>query len=125
MDTEHPSSSGGTATTLSDSKLARPRPLKHGVVLTVRKGTLGLGPDLAVAGQEISEDGLRARVRAALKEGEEIEIGLTGVGRGKPTLLIGDVRWCQPDENDRSGKTFVIGAQFRHRLSFSQIGQFV
>jgi len=125
MSTEHPSFSGGTATALGDSKLSRPRPVKHGVALTIRKGTLGLGADLALAGQEISEDGLRARIKSELKEGDEIEIGLTGVGRSKPLVLIGDVRWCQKDDTDPTGMSFAIGAQFRHRLSFSEIGQFV
>ena len=124
MDTEHPSTAGG-ATALSDSKISRPRPMKHGVALTLRKGTLGLGPDLAVAGQEISEDGLRARIKSELKEGDEVEMCLTAVGRSKPMKLVGDVRWCQKDDTDRTGRTFAIGVQFRHRLAFSEIGQFV
>jgi PilZ domain len=125
MSTEHPSFSGGTATALSDSKVSRPRPVKHGVALAIRKGTLGLGPDLAVAGQEISEDGLRARIKSELKEGDEVEMSLTAVGRSKPMKLVGDVRWCQKDDTDRSGRTFAVGIQFRHRLAFSEIGQFL
>jgi hypothetical protein len=99
--------------------------MKHGVALTIRKGTLGLGPNLAVSGQEISEDGLRARIKSELKEGDEVEMGLTAVGRSKPMMLVGDVRWCQKDDTDRTGKTFAVGVQFRHRLAFSEIGQFV
>ena len=109
----------------SNHRITRRRQLKHGVDVTVRKGTLGLGPNLAIAGVEISDDGVQVRVNTELKPGEEVEIGLTGVGRSKPTLFIANVRWCQADEADPNRRSYLIGVQFRHRLSFSQFGQFV
>jgi len=129
MDTEHPSHSGSTAATTADDnasrRIVRGRPLKHGVDLTVRKGTLGLGPNLAVGGVEISDDGIQLRLKAELKAGDEIEIGLTPVGRSKPMPYIADIRWCRPDEADLTGRTFLVGAQFRRRLTYDQFALFV
>ena len=126
MDTEHPSNAGSTATSTADAaanrRIVRRRPLKHGVDITVRKGTLGLGPNLAIKGVEISDDGVQVLVKSELKPGEEVEVGLTPVGRSKPTPFIADVRWCQPDE---AGKGFQLGVQFRHRLTYAQFALFV
>ena len=127
MDTEHPSHSESTATSPADEsrRIVRRRPLKHGVDVCVRKGTLGLGPNLAVAGIEISDDGLQIRVKTELKPGDEVEVCLTPVGRSKPTPFNANVRWCQPDASDPSGRTFVVGVQFRHRLTYAQFALFV
>ena len=57
-----------------------------------------------------------------MKAGEEIEVGLTGIGRSRPMYLIAEVRWCR--ENEAAG-TYVIGARFRRRLSYADLGLFV
>src|SRR5262245_11631874 len=141
MDTEYPSSPGSnpgsspgsdpgsTATSTlaaeASRRITKRKPLKKGVEVAVRKGTLGLGPNLAVAGLEISDDGIQVRIKSELKAGEEVEVRLTGVGRSKPVPLIANVRWCRLDATDPSGKTFLLGAQFRHRLTHAQIAEFV
>ena len=137
MDTEYPSSPGSnpgsnpgstaTSTVGADAsrRISRRKTLKKGVEISVRKGTLGLGPNLAIAGLEISDDGIQVRVKSELKLGEEIEVALTGIGRSKPTPFVANVCWCRPDETDPSGRTFLLGAQFRHRLTHAQMGLFV
>ena len=110
------------STATDDRRVVRRRPLKKGVAITVRKGALGLGPNLAAGGEELSLDGIQLRVTSELKKGDEIEIGLTGVGRSKPMVLMADVRWCrEEDETD----TFLIGAKFRRRLVHADLGHFV
>jgi len=106
----------------ADRRIVRRKPLKKGVTITVRKGTLGLGPNLAAGGVELSLDGVQLRVTSELKKGDEIEIGLTGIGRSKAMTLVADVRWCREDDET---ETFLIGAKFRRRLAYADLGPFV
>jgi len=110
------------STATDDRRLVRRRPLKKGVAITVRKGTLGLGPNLAAGGEELSLDGVQLRVRCELKKGEEIQVGLTGIGRSRPMVLVAEVRWCREDEETES---FLVGAKFRRRLAYADLGSFV
>lgn len=113
------------STATEDRRIVRRRALKKGVALTVRKGTMGLGPNLAIGGVELSDDGIQVRVKSELKRGDEIEIGLTGIGRSKPMTLISEVRWCKEDLDDDSGEFFYVGAKFRRRLAYAEICLFV
>jgi hypothetical protein len=110
----------GTAT--DDRRVVRRKALKKGVAIQVRKGTSGLGPNIAAGGEELSLDGVQLRVTCELKKGEEIEVGLTGIGRGRPTVLVADVRWCREDEET---ETFLVGAKFRRRMAYADLGLFV
>jgi hypothetical protein len=110
------------STAAADRRVVRRKPLKKGVAIIVRKGTLGLGPNLAAGGVELSLDGVQLRVKSELKKGDEVEIGLTGIGRSKPITLVADVRWCREDEE---AEAFVIGAKFRRRLAYNDLGSFV
>lgn len=107
---------------VDDRRIVRRRALKKGVGITIRKGTMGLGPNLAAGGEELSLDGVQLRVKTELKKGDEVEIALTGIGRSKPMLLIADVRWCREDEET---ETFLIGAKFRRRLAYNDLSLFV
>jgi hypothetical protein len=109
-------------TATDDRRIVRRKALKKGVAITVRKGTMGLGPNLAAGGEELSLDGVQLRVMCEMKRGEEIEIGLTGIGRSRPMVLVADVRWCREDEET---ETFLIGAKFRRRLAYADLGLFV
>jgi hypothetical protein len=62
-------------------------------------------------------------VKSELKKGDEVEIGLTGIGRSKPMVLMADVRWCRPAEE--GSDKFLMGARFRRRLAYADIGLFV
>lgn len=110
------------ASSAADRRMTRRRNLKQSVEITVRKGTMGLGPNIATGGIELSADGVQLEVNQPLKKGDEIEVGLTGVGRSRPMVLVADVRWCQPDAE---GKSFVIGASFRRRLTHNELSEFV
>ncbi|HEX4592398.1 MAG TPA: PilZ domain-containing protein [Gemmataceae bacterium] len=109
-------------TATDDRRIVRRRPLKSGVGITVRKGTLGLGPNLSAGGEELSLDGVQLRVKCEMKKGDEIQIGLTGIGRSRPMVVVADVRWCREDEET---ETFFIGAKFRRRLAYADLGLFV
>jgi len=116
MTTHRPASSG------AERRIVRRRNLKHSVGISVRKGTMGLGRDVAAAGVELSADGVQLEVTVEFKKGDEIEIGLTGVGRSRPMTLVADVRWCEPDP---TGANYFIGASFRRRLTHAEMAQYV
>jgi len=109
-------------TAAADRRIVRRRPLKKGVALTIRKGTMGLGPNLAAGGVEVSHDGIQVKVKSELKKGDEVEIGLVGIGRSKAMTMVADVRWCRPNED---GDAFLAGIRFRKRLSHAEIGDYV
>ena len=113
---------GRPANSAADRRIVRRRNLKHSVGITVRKGTMGLGRDVAAGGIELSADGVQLEVTVEFKKGDEVEIGLTGVGRSRPMTLIADVRWCEREEG---GKTFLIGASFRRRLTHNEMAEYV
>lgn len=107
-----------------DRRAMRRRPLKNGVTLTVRKGTMGLAPNLAVGGVELSHDGIRVRIKEQIKRGDEVELGLTGIGCNKPRTLIADVRWCREEQGDDGAVVYYIGAKFRRRLLHADLGHY-
>lgn len=109
-------------TTTADRRIVRRRTLKKGVGLTVRKGTMGLGPNLGRGGVELSNDGIQVKVKTELKKGDEVEIGLVGIGRSKAMTMIADVRWCREDDE---GDGYVVGIKFRRRLSHAEMGLYV
>jgi hypothetical protein len=109
-------------TATADRRIVRRRPLKKGVELIIRKGTMGLGPNLSAGGVELSHDGIQVKVKSELKKGDEVEVGLFGIGRGKAMTLVADVRWCRPNDD---GDAFLAGIQFRKRLSHAEIGLYV
>jgi hypothetical protein len=109
-------------TATSDRRIVRRRPLKKGVELAIRKGTTGLGPNLAAGGVELSHDGIQVKLKAELKKGDEVEIGLVGIGRGKAMTMIADIRWCRADVE---GDVYLAGIRFRRRLTHAEIGLYV
>lgn len=115
-------SSEQSHTGTSDRRIVRRRPLKRGVELTIRKGTTGLGPNLAAGGVELSHDGMRVKVKSELKKGDDVQIALVGIGRGKAMTMIADVRWCRPDEE---ADAYLVGICFRRRLTHAEIGLYV
>jgi hypothetical protein len=111
-----------TVASPANHRIVRRRTLKKGVALTLRKGAMGLGPNLATGGVEVSDDGIQLRVKTELKRGDEVELGLTGIGRSKPMIMMADVRWCQPQEEDEG---FLVGVKFRRRLSYADLALLV
>ena len=59
-----------------ERRLLRRKPLKAGVTVTLRKGALGLGPNLTAGGVTLSDEGISLRVTAELAKSDEVEISL-------------------------------------------------
>lgn len=94
-------------------RLRRKKP-KRGTGLTCRKGTLGLGKDLAVSIVDVSEEGACLLVKEEIPTGTEVEITLTPVGVSRRLVTLATVVWCAA-----STTSFVIGVKFRDRLSYT------
>lgn len=100
-----------------ERRAARRRLARSGVRAELRRGILGMGPNLAVGLVELSETGARLRLKTTVQAGEEVEVALwPPVGlrslRGPAT-----VRWGRPA---RDG-TYLVGVRFRRRLAASDM----
>jgi hypothetical protein len=107
-------------TTIHNRRLTRRRVPKGGTRVVCRKGTFGLGADLAFSVLDISESGIRLLVRQSLAEGQEIELGLTGPGQGRTQRLLATVVWCVPAADGRC----CIGARFERTLPYKDLQLF-
>ncbi len=82
-----------------------------------RKGTLGLGPNIALALVDVSETGACLRVKEALRVGQEVEVCLQATGNVREIRLTGRVVWVRPaSEGSQS-----VGIHFDKPLSFSAV----
>jgi hypothetical protein len=87
------------------------------VSVILRKGALGLGPNLAVALLDASEDGLGMRLKGPLSPGDEIEVELSPPGVRKSFKRLGEIRWCR----EVGDGTFVVGIKLQKRLAFTEL----
>jgi hypothetical protein len=78
---------------LSNRRRARRGPVKTVARIECRKGTTGLGHNLAVAALDLSENGVRLVIREPLPPGQQVEILLSGPDLAKPIRRLGQVVW--------------------------------
>lgn len=88
---------------------------RRGTVVCCRKGTLGLGRDLAMRTRDLCEEGISLLVKEWITPPTDVEISLTAVGTSKPIVVIGQVVWCNPMETG-----FLIGVRFQERIGYVQ-----
>lgn len=83
-----------------------------------RKGSMGLGPNLAVSLLDVSQSGIRLVVKGSFSKGDETEIVLTGTG-GKPIKRSAVAVWTLelPDGS------LAVGFRFRQALTFTEAQQ--
>lgn len=104
-----------------ERRSARRRAPRTGVSITFRPGSLGLGPDLALALVDLHEDGLCMRLKSAVNVGIEAEVTLSPSGRRKPTKLDAAVRWCR----EAGDGTFLVGLSLRKRMLHKDLSELV
>jgi PilZ domain len=92
------------------------RPAKPGVRTELRRGCLGLGPDLGHALSDVSVDGLRLRLRGPVRAGEEAEVSLWPPD-GPAIRTRGRIIWCRP----AAGWSFLAGMRLRRRLTAEEV----
>jgi hypothetical protein len=90
------------------------RTSKRSSKATCRKGTLGLGPDIAVRVLDLSEGGIRLLVKTPLKMGQDVEVGLLAPGGIREVLRKGKVVWVVPTAEGEC----CVGVQFEKHLDY-------
>jgi hypothetical protein len=79
----------------------RHRPAKSAVRIICQRGELFLGPNLAEALVDASEEGLGILAREALGAGERVGLSMEGVAPALLVQRLGRVAWCAPAEGGR------------------------
>ena len=87
--------------------------------ITCRKGSLGLGRNLAEDLVDISQTGVRLIVNAALVKGDEVELIVNSAGLPRPLQFLGDVVWAAASGDNR----YSIGVKFRKHLSYDEFSR--
>jgi hypothetical protein len=87
------------------------------VKATCRKGTLDLGPSLALAVLDLSETGVRLLLSQLLEPRQEVTITLEGPNHRRPLKFVAHVMWCL----ETADQKFVAGMQFEKRLGYMNL----
>ncbi len=98
-------------------RASRRAPLRGTVRVECRKGSMGLGANLVHAPLDISETGVRLILKADLRQGQEVEVLITGGGFTKPVKKIGTIIWSLPTENN----CYCAGVRFDGSLAFADL----
>jgi len=82
-----------------------------------RKGSTGLGPNLALDLLDVSQTGACLVVREPLEPGQEVHIALLGQGHLRPVVTLADIIRCKslPDGH------YEIGVRFRKLLRYADL----
>jgi hypothetical protein len=96
-------------------RLSPRRSAKSGTKVECRKGTMGLGPNLAVGLLDVSESGARLLLKVALEPNQEVELVLLAVGQVREVKMPGRIVWCVAAADGR----YCVGVQLQKRLGYS------
>ena len=87
--------------------------------LEVRRGALAAAPDVALALLDVSEGGLRVRVRGRLRPGDRVLVNVLPPGGAWSAGGPAEVRWCTPAEDG----TAEAGVRFDRPLSARYVSE--
>lgn len=94
-----------------------PRRVPRGKIKVVcRRGCMDLGPNLALSLLDISESGVRLRLRESLPLGQEVSITLEGAGGVRPVQRLGRVVWSVAAADG----SYCAGVSLDKRLEYRQ-----
>lgn len=106
-----------STSSMANRRTSSRRPPRGNVTITVRKGSLGLGNNVAVLFLDLSEGGIRLIVNEDLDRQSEVEVHISAYGLKKPLKTVGAVRWVMPLDNG----LYCIGIQFEKRLPYRDV----
>lgn len=95
------------------------RPARHGTRVELRRGRMGMGPDLSVGVVDISQEGVRIRLKTAVCPGEQVEVALWPPGGLRSVRGPAVVCWCRPAADG----TAQAGVRFRVRLTANDLNK--
>jgi PilZ domain len=93
------------------------RNAKASTKATCRKGTLDLGPNLALGVLDLSETGVRLRLRQPLDAKQEVAVTLEGANHHRPLRIVGRVAWCVAT----AAGEHLAGIAFDKRLPYVEL----
>ncbi len=106
-----------TTASLANRRRARRCAVSGLARIECRKGSGGLGRNLAVTTLDLSETGARLVVQAPLAPGEGVEVLLSSPGVAKPFRRLGKVVWSVLLDDG----TRAIGVGFDKALSYADL----
>ncbi len=92
------------------------RRVRNATDVSCRRGTMGLGPNLALRMLDISEEGVKLLVKQQLKLGEELEVCFTPQGCSKEIVCNLVTVRCGPENG-----SFMVAGKFAPPLSYDDI----
>lgn len=103
-----------------DNRRASQRRLPRGnVTIEVRRGSLGLGKNLAVMFLDLSEGGARVVLKEEFEKDKEVEVQLQAFGMRKPLKTTAKVCWVMKLDNGM----FCVGLSFDKRIPYREVCQ--
>jgi len=102
---------------LANRRRARRCPVSKQCRTECRKGSVGLGKNVAVAALDLSEVGVRLIVRVELARNAAVEVQLTGPGILRPLRRGGKVVWSEPLKEGG----YAIGVVFEKPLTYADL----
>ncbi len=103
----------------AERRLADRRPPRSGTRVEVRRGALGMGPDVAVELLDVSTSGAKVRVRVRVRHGDAVLVALAPPARAWEASGPAEVRWCMAEADG----TVLAGVCFRHPLMDRQVAE--
>lgn len=92
---------------------AAPRRSPKGTTKVIcRKGSLGLGPNLARALLDLSVGGVRLLVKEELRSGDEVEVTLSSPSTRRDIVRVAEIVWAVPVADG----SYCVGVAFQKRL---------
>ena len=94
------------------------RHVRNVAEVTCRKGTLGVGPNLAIRILDISEDGIRLLVKQPVNPGDELEVCFTPIGCNREVACEMIAIWCCSQDGH-----FALAGKFRTPVKYEDLCQ--
>ena len=106
-----------TTTQVRNRRITLRRRPKRNVKSTCRKGTLDLGPNLAITVLDVSQTGIRLLTKEKLDSNQEVAVTLEGVHHHRPLRHAARVIWCM----ETADQKFCVGLCFEKRLPYGEL----
>lgn len=97
----------------ADRRVNDRRKARIGTRAEVRRGVLGMSPDLALKLVDVSEGGVQVRLVSPARAGEQVQIALWPPGNAQSIRGPGVICWCLPTPTGE----FRAGLRLRRRLA--------
>jgi hypothetical protein len=92
------------------------RAAKRSIKVRAHRNGLGLGPNIGISVLDISESGVRLRLKEELPVGREFVLTMEGPG-SKPVKVVGRVVWVVKADDG----TYCTGASFEKSIAWADL----